>query len=205
MPQPTLRLDAVLITHSDNDHYSLPTCRQLAPVTTTFRSTRYVDTLMRAAHLPLGRHNIGDRFTVNQVHVEVTPTDHAWQNENPGAADRIFQPEDCCGFWIDTPDGTVWAPGDSRLIPDHHLQMPTRTPCCSTSPTANGTWASTAPSPWRTPTHRRRCCSTTGAASSPRLPTLQRRPSHPARPGREPRPDHPAPPGEPYTLHPLTH
>ena len=43
----------------------------------------------------------------------------------PGASDRIFQPEDCCGFWIDTPDGTIWAPGDSRLIPDHHLRMPT--------------------------------------------------------------------------------
>jgi hypothetical protein len=27
-------------------------------------------------------------------------------------------------LWIDTPDGTIWAPGDSRLIPDHHLRMP---------------------------------------------------------------------------------
>jgi L-ascorbate metabolism protein UlaG (beta-lactamase superfamily) len=50
--------------------------------------------------------------------------DHAWQNASPGASDRVFQPEDACGFWIETPDGTVWAPGDSRLIPDHHLQMP---------------------------------------------------------------------------------
>jgi hypothetical protein len=24
-----------------------------------------------------------------------------------------------------TPDGAIWAPGDSRLIPDHHLRMPT--------------------------------------------------------------------------------
>jgi hypothetical protein len=51
-------------------------------------------------------------------------SDHAWQNESPGASDRILQPEDCCGFWIDTTDGTIWAPGDSRLIPDHHLRMP---------------------------------------------------------------------------------
>ena len=57
--------------------------------------------------------------------MDVTPADHAWQNASPGASDRIFQPEDCCGFWIDTPDGTIWAPGDSRLIPDHHLRMPT--------------------------------------------------------------------------------
>ena len=35
------RLDAVLVTHSDNDHYSVPTCRDLAgsPVRTTRRST----------------------------------------------------------------------------------------------------------------------------------------------------------------------
>ena len=24
--------------------------------------------------------------------------------------------EDFCGFWIDTPDGKVWMPGDSRLM-----------------------------------------------------------------------------------------
>src|SRR3954465_776863 len=41
-------LAAVLVPHSDNDPYSVPTCRQLAPVITGFHSTRYVDTLMRA-------------------------------------------------------------------------------------------------------------------------------------------------------------
>ncbi|HYI59405.1 MAG TPA: MBL fold metallo-hydrolase [Microlunatus sp.] len=118
------RLDAVLITHSDNDHYSVPTCRQLAPVTAAFHSTRYVDTLMQAEGFPSAGHDIGDHFDVNQIDVAVTPADHAWQNDVPGAADRVFHPEDCCGFWIDTPDGTVWAPGDSRLIPEHHLKMP---------------------------------------------------------------------------------
>ena len=119
------RLDAVLVTHSDNDHYSVPTCRRLAPVTAAFHSTRYVDTLMRAQGFPSTGLDIGDRFTVGQVQVTVTPADHAWQNDSPGASDRVFQMEDCCGFWIETPDGTIWAPGDSRLIPDHHLGMPT--------------------------------------------------------------------------------
>ncbi len=119
------RLDAVLVTHSDNDHYSVPTCRQLAPVTGAFHSTRYVDTLMHAEGLHSTGHDIGDRFAVNQIEVEVTPADHAWQNDVPGAADRVFQPEDCCGFWLHTPDGNLWAPGDSRLIEDHHLHMPT--------------------------------------------------------------------------------
>ena len=80
---------------------------------------------MRAQNLPSTGHDIGDRFTVGQIDITVTPADHAWQNDVPGAADRTFQPEDCCGFWLATPDGIVWAPGDSRLIPDHHLHMPT--------------------------------------------------------------------------------
>ena len=90
-----------------------------------YHSTRYVASLMNSEGLPAYGHDIGDHFAIGPVRVEVTPADHAWQNESPGASDRIFQPEDCCGFWIDTPDGTIWAPGDSRLIPDHHLRMPT--------------------------------------------------------------------------------
>ena len=56
--------------------------------------------------------------------MDVTPADHAWQNATPGASTRVFRKEDSAGFWIETPDGTVWAPGDSRLIPEHHLRMP---------------------------------------------------------------------------------
>ena len=37
---------------------------------------------------------------------------------------RRFKNEDACGFWIETPDGNIWAPGDSRLTPGH-LTMPT--------------------------------------------------------------------------------
>ena len=117
-------LDAVLITHSDNDHYSVPTCQALGAVTTEFHSTRYVESLMRADGLPALSHDIDDRFRVGPIEVTVTPADHAWQNESPGASDRVFQREDCCGFWLDTPDGSIWAPGDSRLIHEHHLAMP---------------------------------------------------------------------------------
>jgi L-ascorbate metabolism protein UlaG (beta-lactamase superfamily) len=117
-------LDGILVTHSDNDHYSVPTCRDLAPVTRAYHSTKYVASLMKNEGFPAYGHDIGDVFNVGPVRVEVTPADHAWQNESPGASARIFQPEDACGFWIETPDGTIWAPGDSRLIPEHHLQMP---------------------------------------------------------------------------------
>jgi L-ascorbate metabolism protein UlaG (beta-lactamase superfamily) len=117
-------VDAVLVTHSDNDHYSVSTCRDLLPVTAEYHSTRYVASLMESRKMPAHGHDIGDRFEVGPVRVQVTPADHAWQNAIPKPGQRIFKDEDSCGFWIDTPDGTIWAPGDSRLIPEHHLAMP---------------------------------------------------------------------------------
>ena len=105
------QLDAVLVTHSDNDHYSVPTCRLLAPATAQFHSTQYVNTLMRSEGFPSTGHDIGDSFAIGPVTVTVTPADHAWQNESPGVSSRIFQSEDCCGFWLETPDGALGARG----------------------------------------------------------------------------------------------
>ncbi|MGF6823985.1 L-ascorbate metabolism protein UlaG (beta-lactamase superfamily) [Microbacterium sp. ZKA21] len=118
------RLDAVLVSHSDNDHYSVPTCTALAPVTRRFHSTRYVGELMTEAGMPAEGHDIGDVIDIGDVRITVTPADHSWQNAFPEPGQRVFRDEDCCGFRIDTPDGTIWAPGDSRLIRDHHLTMP---------------------------------------------------------------------------------
>ena len=118
------RLDAVLVTHSDNDHYSIPTNRDLASVTEEFHSTVYVDSLMKNEGFPSFGHDIGDTFNIGPVRVTVTPADHAWQNAYPGTSERHFKDEDSAGFWIKTPDGTIWATGDSRLMPEH-LKMST--------------------------------------------------------------------------------
>jgi L-ascorbate metabolism protein UlaG (beta-lactamase superfamily) len=116
-------LDAVLVTHADNDHYSVPTNRDLAGVTKGFHSTIYVDSLMTNEGFPSHGYNIGDEFQVGSVHVKLTAADHAYQNFFPGMSDRFFKDEDACGFWITTSDGIIWAPGDSRLMPEH-LQYP---------------------------------------------------------------------------------
>jgi L-ascorbate metabolism protein UlaG (beta-lactamase superfamily) len=115
------RLDAVLVTHADNDHYSASTCAALSQATRRFHPTRYVAALMREAGLPAEGHSIGDEFTHGEARVTVTPADHAWQNAQPQPGRRVFLDGDSCGFWIETPDGAVWAPGDSRLIREHHL------------------------------------------------------------------------------------
>jgi L-ascorbate metabolism protein UlaG (beta-lactamase superfamily) len=113
------RLDAVLVTHADNDHYSVSTNRDLKPVTRIFHSTIYVDSLMKNEGFVSAAHAIADTFHVEPVRVKLTPADHAYQNHYPGMSTRWFKNEDACGFWIETPDGTIWAPGDSRLMQEH--------------------------------------------------------------------------------------
>lgn len=123
-PKDVLRLDAVLVTHADNDHYSIPTNRDLLRVTKEYHSTIYVDSLMKNEGFKSFGHTIGDQFKVGHLKIKLTPADHAYQNAYPGMSKRVFKNEDACGFWIETPDGTIWAPGDSRLMKEH-LEFPT--------------------------------------------------------------------------------
>lgn len=118
------RLDAVLVTHSDGDHFSVPTCLDLKPVTRAYHSTVYVDSLMKNHDFPSYGHKTGDTFTVGELRITLTPADHLWQKDVPELKNqRNWKQEDCAGFWIETPDGNIWATGDSRLMPEH-LQMP---------------------------------------------------------------------------------
>lgn len=124
-PKDVPHVAAIFATHSDNDHYSVETFKDLSSVTKEYHSTVYVDSLMKAEGLPSFGHQIGDTFHFGAVKVKLTPADHAWQNAYPGASKRHFEPGDACGFWFETPDGTIWAPGDSRLMPEQlHLPAP---------------------------------------------------------------------------------
>ena len=124
LPKDVPALDAVLITHSDNDHFSKPTCEQLAKVCKEYHSTCYVDSLMKDMGLPSSGHSLKDTFQIKDITVSLTPAWHTWQNEF-GGFDRVFQREDYCGFLIQTADGLIWAPGDSRFLPEFlHLPAP---------------------------------------------------------------------------------
>lgn len=124
LPEEVPALDAVLITHSDNDHFSKPTCKRLADVCGAFYSTVYVDSLMKNMRLPSFGHGLEDTFRIKDITVSLTPAWHTWQNEF-GGFDRVFQREDYCGFLIQTADGLIWAPGDSRFLPEFlHLPAP---------------------------------------------------------------------------------
>lgn len=123
-PKNVPNLDAVLITHSDNDHFSIPTNKDLAPHTKEFHSTVYVDSLMKNLGWNSFGHGIGETFKVKNVKIKLSPADHQWQNAYKGAANRFFKKEDCTGFLITTPDGTIWAQGDSKLMPEHLTMTP---------------------------------------------------------------------------------
>lgn len=117
------RVDAYLVTHVDGDHYSRETCAALGPVCGGFHTTQYVAGEMQKAGIPGVGHPIGGKFTVGSAEITLTPVEHMWQTGLPEFAFRTWKAEDCCGFWLDTPDGSVWMPGDSKLL-ESHLYMP---------------------------------------------------------------------------------
>lgn len=122
-PKSVPQIDAVFVTHSDNDHYSVETCKDMSANVKEFHSTIYVDSLMRNDGLKSYGHYIGESFKLGKVGVQMTLADHAWQNNFPKPGQRYYSPGDACGFWFTTPDGTIWSPGDSRFM-EEQLHMP---------------------------------------------------------------------------------
>lgn len=117
------RLDSILITHSDNDHFSVDTLTKLSGKTTSIHAPKYVAELFEEKiGRPAHGHDIHEVIDHEKITFTLTPANHLWQNETT-KFDRVFQLEDFCGFWIETPDGTFWIPGDSKLLPSH-LEMP---------------------------------------------------------------------------------
>ena len=122
LPTEVPSLNAVLITHCDNDHFSIPTCTQLKSVCKEFHATVYVDSLLKNLQLPSFGHTMSDTFRIGSINVRLTPAYHTWQNKI-GNSERFFKREDYCGYLIETADGLIWAPGDSRFLPEF-LELP---------------------------------------------------------------------------------
>jgi L-ascorbate metabolism protein UlaG (beta-lactamase superfamily) len=108
------RLDAVLYTHADNDHFGRLTaqvfverfqCRFIAPAPVALLLGE-----LGADERRITRVNDGDVVQLENVEIVVTPAQHDWQEQD------AWQRGDCCGYLVETPDGTIWHPGDTRLI-----------------------------------------------------------------------------------------
>ena len=122
-PQEVPALDAILITHIDNDHYSRDTTEDLKNVCASYHAPHYVADEMVKAGLQATGHDIHESFTAGEIKATLTPADHDWQNLMPEFSYRHWAKEDYCGYWLDTPDGSIWMPGDSRLL-EEQLHMP---------------------------------------------------------------------------------
>ncbi len=108
--------DIVCYTHADSDHYAEKTAKilntRLAP---TFISPGPVLEKLKGIGVEKERLiRIRDfaSYKFDNVEIEITPALHDWQETDP------WQREDCCGYLIKTPDGIIWHPGDTRLIPE---------------------------------------------------------------------------------------
>ena len=108
------RVDFVLYTHADFDHFGRMTASVLAEnQACRFIAPRRVIPLLREVGVVEERITLareGERLQAGNVEIEITPALHDYPQEIP------FEREDCCGFLLRTPDGTIWHPGDTSLI-----------------------------------------------------------------------------------------
>jgi L-ascorbate metabolism protein UlaG (beta-lactamase superfamily) len=121
-PSEVPHLDLVLITHTDSDHLASLTVRELSRTDATFVGPGPVVAKLSELGIPTERTRLvkpGDRIERGGVEILVTPADHAWQVQDPARYGPPFGAEDCCGFLLRTPDGTIWCTGDTRLLEAH--------------------------------------------------------------------------------------
>lgn len=117
-------LDALLITHDDGDHFSQSFLDKTAGRVKSYHAPHFVAGLMTEQGLAATGHAIGEEFSVEGIKIYLTPAWHNWKSENPKYG-RKYALEDLCGFHIETPDGTIWIPGDSKALPEHYeLEAP---------------------------------------------------------------------------------
>ncbi|MBN2392475.1 MAG: MBL fold metallo-hydrolase [Anaerolineae bacterium] len=110
------KADLVCYTHADFDHFAASTAtilnRRLKP---RFLAPAPVAKELRAIGVNEDRITVAKDFasvSCGDAEIIITPALHDWQEVDP------WQREDCCGFLITTPDGVIWHPGDTRLIPE---------------------------------------------------------------------------------------
>lgn len=123
LPHEIPQLDALLVTHIDNDHFSRPTCKDVLNVCQSYHAPQYVAEVMKTEEIPGTGHDINETFDVGNMKITLTPVCHNWQKDSQKYNYREWKEEDYCGYWIDTLDGTIWLPGDSKLL-NEHLNMP---------------------------------------------------------------------------------
>lgn len=124
LPNEVFKLDGVLITHIDSDHFSNETCKKLSVVCKEYHSTQYVAEVMQTEGINGIGHNIGESFEIGNVKVTLTKVKHNWQNDWKEYQYRQWKEEEYCGYWLKVNGKSVWMPGDSKLLEEHLCMEP---------------------------------------------------------------------------------
>lgn len=119
------RLDAILYTHADYDHMAPLTAARMKNTGAFYYGTACSVRTLRGFGIPKSvcrTLRIHESIRLGPIRIFLTAASHSWQKDRP-EYDWCYGPEDCCGFLMETPDGVLWAPGDSILL-EEHLQLP---------------------------------------------------------------------------------
>jgi L-ascorbate metabolism protein UlaG (beta-lactamase superfamily) len=110
------KTDFVCYTHADGDHYAEKTADILNK---RFKPVFICPSVIAEKLIKLGveerrlvRINDFATYPAGNAEIYITPALHDWQKVDP------WKREECCGYLIKTPDGNIWHPGDTRLIPE---------------------------------------------------------------------------------------
>lgn len=116
------RVDYVLYTHSDSDHLGPVTALTLAQKGAKFFGTyRVYHALTQLGVSPKQAFvcREDEPVQLSTIAVDVTPADHPWQLKDLKRGGRPFRAGECCGYILNTPDGRLFFPGDTRLMEAH--------------------------------------------------------------------------------------
>lgn len=119
-----LRVDAVLYTHSDKDHTGPATACKLAQKGVPLYGPYPVFHKLMSWKIPFEQCPViryGEMVSIGSSTIQALPADHPWQLENPVKGRIPFRKGECLGYQVDTPDGRLLFPGDTRLMEEHLL------------------------------------------------------------------------------------
>lgn len=119
--------DGVFYTHSDGDHCGSITASELSNRihVKSFGPPPVYERLiqMGISWKEVQMCRAGDCIQISDIEIYPVPADHPHQFYDrylTGKAEKVFRPGDCVGYIIKTMDGTIFFPGDTRLM-EYHL------------------------------------------------------------------------------------
>ena len=109
------KVDLVLVSHADEDHSGSKSIALLEPKTQVFVAPPETASKLRGIGVPCARiRRAYDHEPLFYGEIKMLPTEA-----------HHHLPHGCgCGFYIETPAGSVWYPGDSILLPVHYKTTP---------------------------------------------------------------------------------